>query len=207
MSVVPRQLGLVATDDLPEYPISCEDRLDAHFFVPWNIKRFRKSVFRNLCEPDVGWYGFLLFLESHDETPIGTLPTDDRLLAKAIGISVDLWQSLCQRSITPLHNWHRVRCDNGEIRLAHPVVQEVALEAMKSSRKNRAERDERKRAKRVKDLREMIETRIGAGQLLRDPTFVDRFNDWLETRYPDNQRREPFIRAALDEYQIEEGGR
>lgn len=206
MTAPARNLGLVVTDDLPEYPISAEDRLDAHFFVPWNLKRWRKSVFRNLAEPEVGWFGFLLFCESHDETPIGTLPTDDRLLAKALGISVDRWQELCRRDISPLHNWYRVMCDNGEIRLAHPVVTEVALEAMKSSRKNRAERDERRRAKRVKDLREMIETRIRAVQLLRDPTFVDRFNDWLEDRYPDSQRREAFIRAALDEYQVELGG-
>lgn len=206
MSAANRSIGLVSTSDLPEYPISAEDRLDAHFFVPWNLKRWRKSVFRNLAEPEVGWFGFLLFCESHDETPIGTLPTDDRLLAKALSISVDHWQALCRREVSPLHNWHRVMCDNGEIRLAHPVVTEVALEAMKSSRKNRAESDERRRAKRVKDLREMIETRIRAVQLLRDPTFVDRFNDWLENRYPDSQRREAFIRSALDEYQIEEGG-
>ena len=200
-----RGFQAVDVDDIPTYPISADDRLDSHFFVPWNMKRWRKSVFRNLCDPDVGWYGFLLFCEAHDETPVGTLPTDDRLLARALNLSIDKWQSLCRRDISPLHNWSCVMCDNGEIRFAHPVVTEVALEAMRSSRKNRTERDERKRAKRIKDLREMIENRIQASQLLRDPGFLDRFNDWLEDRYPDAQRREGLVRTALDEFQLEVG--
>ncbi len=200
-----RTAGPVAVDDLPEYPISSADRLDSHYFVPWNIKRWRKSEFRNLADPDVGWFGFLLFCESHDETPVGTLPVDDRLLARALSIPVDQWQSLCRRHISPLHNWYRVRCDNGEIRLAHPVVTEVAMEAIKSSRRNRNDQETRRRAKQIKDLRDMIENRINASQLLRDPAFLDRFNDWLEDRYPDRQRREAFIRSAVAEFQSEGG--
>lgn len=198
-----RTLQPVSIDDLPEYPISADDRLDSHFFIQWNLKRWRKSSFRNLAEPEIGWFGFLLFCESHDETPVGTLPTDERLLARALGITVERWQSLCRRDITPLHNWSKVMCDNGEVRLAHPVVTEVALEALKSSRKNKSDRDDRRRAKRIKDLAEMIEKRIQAPQLLRNPGFVDQFNDWLETRYPETQRREPFIRTALSEFQVE----
>ncbi|AGT09101.1 hypothetical protein [Paracoccus aminophilus] len=203
MSDAFRKLQIVGVDALPQYPISAEDRLDSHFFIQWNLKRFRKSTFRNLVEPEIGWFGFLLFCESHDETPVGTLPTDERLLARALGITVERWQLLCKRDVSPLHNWTRVICDNGEIRYAHPVVTEVALEALKSSRKNKADRDDRKRAKRIKDLGEMIEKRIQAPQLLRSPGFLDRFNDWLEERYPEAQRREAFVRAALSEFQVE----
>ncbi|WOI34758.1 hypothetical protein R1T40_08540 [Tritonibacter scottomollicae] len=198
-----RNLQPVDAQDLPEYPISVEDRLDSHFFIQWNLKRWRKSKFRQLAEPEVGWFGFLLFCESHDETPVATLPTDERLLAKALDISVDRWRQLCDREITPLHNWSLVRCDNGEIRFAHPVATEVAQEALKTRRKNQADTEQRKRAKRLKDLREMIEQRVGAGQLLRNPDFLERFNDWLEARYPEAQRREPFIRSALEEFQVE----
>lgn len=190
-------------DDLPQYPISAEDRLDSHFFIQWNLKRWRKSTFRQLAEPDVGWFGFLLICEAHDETPVGTLPTDDRLLAKALNISVERWRGLCERDVTPLHNWGLVRCDNDEIRYAHPVVTAVAQEALKSKRKNQADAEQRKRAKRLKDLREMIEKRICAGPLLRNPEFLETFNAWLEERYPESQRREPFVRSALDEFQLE----
>ncbi|MEB3421744.1 hypothetical protein ACFSDD_17545 [Salipiger marinus] len=193
-------------DDLPEYPVSAEDRLDSHFFIQWNLKRWRKSTFRQLAEPDVGWFGFLLICEAHDEAPVGTLPNDDRLLAKALNISVERWRELCQRDVTPLHGWGLVRCDNNEIRYAHPVVTAVVQEALKSKRKNQADAEQRKRAKRLKDLREMIEKRIGAGPLLRNPDFLEAFNDWLEERYPEAQRREPFVRSALDEFQVEMAG-
>lgn len=194
---------LVEVGELPEYPISAEDRLDSHFFIAWNLKRWRKSAFRQLAEPEVGWFGFLLFCEAHDETPVGTLPTDERLLAKALGIPIDHWRRLEDRNITPLHNWSKVQCDNGEIRLAHPVVTEVTLQAMKTRRVHQANTEARRRAKRIKDLHEMIEKRIGAAQLLRAPQFLDRFNDWLEEKHPDVQRREPFIRQALGEFQLE----
>lgn len=196
---------LVEINDLPVYPISVEDRLDSHYFIAWNLKRWRKSVFRMKAEPEVGWFGFLLFCEAHDETPVGTLPTDEQLLAKTLGITVDHWRTLLTRDTTPLHNWSEVRCDNGEIRLAHPVVTKVTKEALKSMRANKASTEARKRAKRIKDLTEMI-TRIGAVQLLRAPQFLDRFNDWLEDKHPDVQRREPFIRQALEEFQTEMAG-
>lgn len=206
MMATQRAFRPVGTDDLPEYPISAEDRLDSHFFIQWNLKRWRKSNFRRLAEPEVGWFGFLLICEAHDESPVGTLPTDERLLADTVGVTLDRWRQLCEREINPLHNWHLVRCDNGEVRYAHPIVQEVALEALKSRKKNQVEADQRRLAKRLKDLTEMIETRIKAPQLLQVPGFVSRFHEWLEENYPDAQRREPLVRKALDEFQVEMSG-
>ena len=203
MSASARQLVPVDIDALPEYPISSEERLDSHYFIQWNLKRWRKSEFRQLAEPEVGWYGFLLICEAHDETPVGTLPTDERLLAKALGIGVDRWRQVNERDITPLHNWFLVRCDNGQVRYAHPVVTEVSQEALRTRRKGQADAEARRVDKRLKDLRKMIEERIGASQLLRNPNFLERFNDWLEARYPDAQRREPFVRAALSEFEME----
>lgn len=195
----------VDTADLPLYPISAKDRLDSHFFIQWNLKRWRKSEFRQLADPEVGWAGFQLICEAHDESPIGTLPVDERLLARAAGVSIEKWRQLCERAISPLHNWHKVRCDNGEIRLAHPVVQLVSLEALEGSARNRADKEQRRRAKQIKDLRDMIETRIGATQLLRAPEFLDRFNDWLDQHHPGMQRRETLVRKALEQFQMEVG--
>ncbi|SDI69475.1 hypothetical protein SAMN04488245_12221 [Alloyangia pacifica] len=192
----------VDTDDLPEYPISASDRLDSHFFISWNLKRWRKSVLRRLAEPEVGWYAFQLICEAHDETPVGTLPTDERLLTEAVGVSLDRWRQLCKRDITPLHNWYFVRCDNGEIRYAHPVVQEVALKALNSRRKSLDDMEQRRYAKRLKDLGDMIEHRIKAPQVLRVPGFLEAFNAWLEEHYPGVRRTEGFIHRALSDYQL-----
>jgi len=206
MSISTAHLQPVVTDAMPEYPISTGDRLDSHFFLQWNLKRWRASEFRRKVDPEVGWYGMQLFFIAQDETPVGTLPCDDEQLAYELRLPLERWRALLDRKITPLHNWHRVRCDNGEVRLAHPVVTEVAVEAVKSKRKNQSNQAGRMRAKRLKDLGKMMEERIGAGQLLRNGGFLERFNDWIEDNYPDTQRREAFIRSALDEFQVEYAG-
>lgn len=203
MNAHARHLQAVDSEDWDDYPISASDRLDSHFFLQWNLKRWRSSEFRRKVDPEVGWYGMQLFFISQDETPIGTLPYDEEQLAYELHIPLEKWKKLLEHKISPLHNWRKVRCDNGEIRWAHPVVTEVAVEALKSKRKNQSNQEERKRNKQLKDLRVMIEDRIGAGQVLRTPGVLERFNDWLEEKYPDTQRREPFVRSALEEFQME----
>lgn len=185
--------------DLPDYPISTRDRLDSHYFIQWNLKRWRGSEFRRTVDPEVGWYGFQLFCIAQDETPIGTLPCDDKQLAYELRLPLERWQDLLKRPVNPLHNWSRVRCDNGDIRLAHPVVTEVAIEALKSKRKNSERQEERRRNKQRKDLSMMI-TKIGAKQLLSNPQFIDSFLDWLDEHRAGQQRREAMIREALDEF-------
>ncbi|HCO91087.1 MAG TPA: hypothetical protein DIT40_08955 [Alphaproteobacteria bacterium] len=196
-----RVLQVVAQEDLPEYPISASDRLDSHFFLQWNLKRWRASDTRRkaYADPEVGFYARELFDMSQDETPVGTLPCGDEAVAFLLRLPVAKWRELAARDVTPLHGWYRVICDNGEIRLAHDVVTEVAKEALKSKRKNAANAEQRRRAKRIADLRDMIE-RIGATQLLKNPAFLDRFNDWLEDNFDGVQRREGMIRAALDQF-------
>lgn len=195
-------LSVVDTAACEDYPISASDRLDSHYFLQWNLKRWRGSEFRKKADPEVGWYGFQLFCIAQDGSPIGTLPCDDQQLAFDLNLPLERWQALLKRDVTPLHNWQPVRCDNGEIRLANPVVTEVALEALKSKRQNAEKTERRKRAKRIADLREKIEA-IGASQLLKNATFLDRFNDWLEEHYDGVQRRQPMVREALDRFMSE----
>lgn len=204
MTTAAAHLRPVEACEMPEYPISAEERLDSHYFMQWNLKRWRASEFRRKADPEVGWFGFQLFCIAQDETPVGTLPCDDQQLAYELKLPLERWQALLKRDVTPLHKWERVRCDNGEVRLAHPVVTKVALEAMASRRRNAAEVERRRQNKRIADLRDMV-GRLGASQLLNRPGFVDRFNDWLEEHHPGVQRREPLVRAALDQFTMELG--
>ncbi|MBU0642389.1 MAG: hypothetical protein KJ731_01800 [Alphaproteobacteria bacterium] len=189
-------------EGLPQYEISASERLDSHYFLQWNMKRWRGSEFRKTCDPDVGWYGFQLFNIAQDGTPIGTLPCDDKQLAFDLNLPLERWQALCKRDVTPLHGWHKVLCDNGEVRLGHKVVTEVALEALKSKRSNAAAAHQRKMNKRLADLRGMVE-RLGAKHLLRSPDFIERFNEWLEQHRAGLQRREATIKEALDHFMSE----
>jgi len=198
-----RPLQVADVADLPTYPISASDRLDSHYFLQWNLKRWRASEFRRKADPEVGWFGFQLFCIAQDETPIGTLPCDDFQLAYELRLPLERWQALINRELGPLHGWHRVRCDNGEIRWAHKVVTEVAEKALESSRLNAQKTETRKINKRLADLRSKVEA-IGAAQLLKSPAFVDRFDAWLEEHHAGVQRREPLIRAALDQFMLEQ---
>jgi hypothetical protein len=203
MSPNPKLLP-VDTDDLPDYPISAEDRLDSHYFLQWNLKRWRNSDFRKKADPDVGWYGFQLFCIAHDCAPIGTLPCDDVLLAFDLNLPLEKWRALLGRAITPLHGWYKVRCDNGEIRLAHEVATLVAEKALESKKSNETAVERRKQNKRLSDLEAMVE-RIGAKQLLKSAGFLERFDDWLIQHHPGVQRREALVRGALDQFIVENG--
>lgn len=204
MAVGSSALSLVASDELEQYPISSHDRLDSHFFLQWNLKRWRASEWRKKVDPEAGWFGFQLFCIAQDGSPIGTLPCDDQQLAFDLNLPLERWQALLKREVSPLQGWYRVMCDNGEVRLAHRVVTEVAEEALKSKKRNSAAAEQRKLNKRLADLREMIE-RIGAKQLLNNAGFVERFNDWLDEHHQGMQRRETMIRPALNEFMTEFG--
>ena len=204
MAVGSNALSLVASDELEQYPISSHDRLDSHFFLQWNLKRWRASEWRKKVDPEAGWFGFQLFCIAQDGSPIGTLPCDDQQLAFDLNLPLERWQALLKREVSPLQGWYRVLCDNGEVRLAHRVVTEVAEDALKSKKRNSAAAEQRKLNKRLADLREMIE-RIGAKQLLNNAGFVERFNDWLDEHHQGMQRRETMIRPALNEFMTEFG--
>ena len=91
------QVQLIDTQELELYPISASDRLDSHYFLQWNLKRWRGSEFRKTCDPEVGWYGFQLFCIAQDGSPIGTLPCDDKQLAFDLNLPLEKWQALIRR--------------------------------------------------------------------------------------------------------------
>lgn len=91
-------------DGLPEYPINKSERLESHFYMEWHFNRWLSSEFCLLADPDVGFYGLNLFSLAQNETPVGTLPSDERLLCKLLRIDLEAWRKLMQREITPLFN-------------------------------------------------------------------------------------------------------
>lgn len=196
MSTKP-DLGLVDTAQIPDYPIGSDERLDSHFYVELHFRRWLNSRFCLLADDDVCRYGFNLFFIAQDQTPVGTLPEDDLLLAKYLKIDLAKWQSLRDRTMSPLYNWSRVRCDNGEIRLAHPVVTEMAQKALAGRRKHAENASKARERKRLKDLCAMVE-RIGAKQVLRNPGYIERLDAWLIENRGDRNRTEPVVREGME---------
>lgn len=192
---------LVESVELPEYPISASERLDSHFFMPWNLKRWRASELRKSAysEPEVGFYAFELFCKAQDETPVGTLPRDDSQLAFMLHMSTDKWSALRKRDISPLHGWYEVQCDNGEIRLGHDVVQEVALEALGSRRRNQAKNADDRMRKRLGTIRKCLAANLKNNPAAaNDENLINRINDWIEDVHPGGSATERRIKDAWE---------
>lgn len=186
----------ITSVDLPEYPIRKSDRLEGHFYVEWHFNRWLSSSFRLLSDLDVRAIGIDLFFVSQNEAPVGTLPQDERLLARLVGVDVETWRRLDQREISPLNGWRLCLCE-GEVRWFHPVVQEMAEKALQSRAAKFAQNEQRRTAKRLADLKSRVEA-MGASHCLKQANFLDRLDGWLNDNHTGN-RTEVAIRTAMDE--------
>lgn len=169
---------LVETSEIPEYPIPAGERLESHFFVEWHHNRWLSSDFRLLADLEVRSLGLDLFFLAQNQAPVGTLPQDERILARLVGVDLDKWQAFCKREPSPLENWTPCRCD-GEIRLAHPVVTEIAEKAFSTKNKYLENLEAGRERKRIRDLNLRIAEQ-GHARMASDPSFVGRVQAWLE---------------------------
>ncbi len=182
--------------DLPEYPIAPDERLEGHFFVPFWFNRWLNSDFRLRASAEVRGYGLDLFFIAQNQSPVGTLPTDDAVLAKLLMIDLATWKDLCSREITPLHNWRPCRCGD-EVRLMHPVVTEQVLGALKSKRDRIEARERERERKRLIALKRQILEAGGHRGLADSADYVARLDAWLIENCPGN-RTPARVREAME---------
>lgn len=193
-----RSIELVEAGEMDEYPISSSERLDSHYFMQFNHDRYDRSDFRRKAyrDPEVGFFGMELFFKSHGETPLGTLPVEDEALAFLLGVSLDHWRKLAERQFNPLYNWTKVRCDNGQVRLAHPVVTEVMQSALNGHLASKASNDAKavyqRRVRLIKNLKD-----CGINDdLCNDEFAVGWIDEWLEEHHK-GQRRMPQFQHSI----------
>ncbi|MDK3017611.1 hypothetical protein [Pseudodonghicola flavimaris] len=187
----------VEAGDVPEYPISREERLESHFFVEFHHNRWLSSSFRLLADPDVRAYGLDLFMVAQNEAPVGTLPTDDRLLARLLGLDLAVWQSLLKREITPLHKWQLTNCE-GEIRWAHPVVTEIAVKAIGRRQKHLEASEAARERKRFERLKMQILKVGGSSQMAADESVLSWLDRWFQAEHAGRNRTEALVREGLN---------
>lgn len=204
MSEPAATIRLVDSDEVFDYPIPSTERLESHSWIAWHFRRWLKSEFRNLADLEVRAVGFDLFCEAQDGAPVGTLPMDERLLAKLGGVTLEEWRRLCDRPIGPLYGWATCRCDNGHLRLYHKTVLEMAKEAL-GMREDHLEKLEGDRErKRLKALPEKVVRAGGSTQMAQDSAFILQFDQFIEDKHPGVQRRPPLIRKALEEWSLQD---
>jgi len=186
---------VVTNDQLPIYPIDAAERLQSHFFVEFHFRRWLNSEARLLADWDVRGVMVDLIMISQDQTPVGTLPQNPKLIATMLGMSVDQLHLFCARDVSPLRGW--VPCMAGDqVRLMHPVVTEMAEKAIGSRRDREVERQRRSAAKALRDLGERM-VAMGMTRQASDRTFVERVDHWLTQNCTGN-RTEAVIREGVD---------
>lgn len=167
----------VDIDDLPEYPLDGAERLDSHYFIAWERRRWLNSNMRLKASPECRAYHFDLINICYDQQPIGTLPDDTHVLARLLMVDRSHFEALCKLEYGPLHNWFRCRCD-GEVRLMHKFVYQIAAQAISRREDNRARTEQANYAKRLQRLRSTI-----AGlqvDMAKNDAAVRWVDEWLE---------------------------
>lgn len=142
------------TDDLPVYPLPSGKRLSKFDWFPMYTQRFLGSKFFSSHDLDVVGAAVSLWCQSMLQDPAGTLPDDDVQLACMMGFrgNPDAWLSLRERGA--LYGFSAC-CVEGstEVRLAHPVVTEVALGMVERDRETQGEFQRRSESGRVRRMR------------------------------------------------------
>ena len=167
----------VPTDDLPEYPLGIEDRLDSHYFMAWERRRWLNSDMRLKGTPECRALFFDLINISYDQTPVGTVPQDLEILAKLLLVDPGHFRALCKLDYGPLHKWTPCICGGGEVRLMHPMVLRTLTEALSRKEDNRAKHEAANAAKRLQRLRSTV-----AGyhaELAKNDAAIRWMDEWL----------------------------
>lgn len=193
-------LQVVGSGEIPLYPIPSSARLDSHYFVAWNLRRWRGSDFRRLAyrDPEVGFFGRELFDLAQDETPVGTLPRDDEALAFLLRMPKSRWCDLKARPVSPLYGWYQVLTDADEVRLAHRVVTEIVQEALGRRDRNRARHADERMRKRLKTISGHLRDGVAGGaSVAANEDFINNISDWIEAAYPGGSATLKRVKEAL----------
>lgn len=178
MSAQQRHLTPVDSNDLEVYPFGPTDRLDSHYFVPWERRRWLNSDMRLKGDPAARALYLDLIWISYEQSPVGTLPNDMETLAKLTFSDAAAFRRMCQLDYGPLHKWRLCRIgDSDEIRLYHPMVLSTLTEAVSRREDNRARMEAANTHKRLQRLRGAL-TGYDA-QLAKNDAAILWIDEWL----------------------------
>lgn len=174
-----RHLQVVEAGELPEYPLPREFRMPTHYYIAWWHNRWLNSTLHLTGTYEVQGVALALFCIAQNQSPIGTLPDDETLLARLLRMDLTRWRDLSRMEMPPLHGWYRCRA-GGEVRLAHPVVLEVIEEARERREVRELSKEERAQQRRVQRLRQQLVDYGLDDRLAQDVLLREEMNEWLE---------------------------
>lgn len=110
--------------ELPAPPVPADADLQDFPFMPLHVARLRDSDLAAEESPEACWYAVLLWAASWHQIPAGSLPDNDRVLMKLVGLGRDerTWKKHRDGALRGF-----VKCSDD--RLYHPVVAEQVVSA------------------------------------------------------------------------------
>lgn len=184
----------VPVADLPEYPIRSDVRLNNWFFR-WEARRWLNSEMFLTADPEVGYAYLNLIFIAQDQAPIGTLPTDRKILARLLRLTTEAFEALCLRRPSPLAHWSECVTDRGEVRLQHDFVRETLLEQLAERERRAAASSADSARKRLDRLRQAMAARGFDKAVIADQVLVERLDRWMDENHKGNRTPEAYDRA------------
>jgi len=178
--MIEAHLAPVDIETLPDYPLDAADRLDSHWFMAWERRRWLNSDMRLKGTPECRALYFDLINIAYDQSPVGTLPNDLDLLAKLLLVDAGHFRALARLDFGPLHKWTRCLCEGDEVRLMHPMVLQSLTQAISRKEDNRARTEAANAKKRRQRLRALV-----AGyhvDLAKNDAAILWMDEWLLER-------------------------
>lgn len=182
-------------NDLPVYPIAATERLDGNSFVKWNTARWIGSRTFKLMAWDMQGMARALFDLCQMETPVGTLPDDDRELAFLLRCDPLRLRELRAMEFGPLRNWGPCLCD-GKVRLSHPVVTEQVQDALDRRALARLSEDQRATAMRLDRMKKALRAQELSAEVVGDDVLMERMDAWLKETHK-TRRTAAVYRSAI----------
>ena len=189
-------LTVVDTSDLPSYPVASDVRLNNWFFR-WEARRWLNSEMHLTAAPEVGYAYLNLIFLAQDQTPIGTLPVDRRLIARLLRVPTEVFEDLCRRDPSPLAHWEPCVTDRGEVRLMHRFVTQTLLEQLVDRERREAATSADAERKRLDRLRDAMTAAGFDKVVIADTVLVGRLDDWLCEHVKGNRTKEAYERAFM----------
>jgi hypothetical protein len=182
--------------DLPDYPDALRDpSLTSDYFTKFWHDRWLSSRAHLCASMTVQGAMLNLFFYARKQTPVGSLPSDHAVLARLLRVSETQWLTMMDEPITPLHHWTEYQF-GGEIVLGHPVVIEVALDALDRREARKASNEERAVRERRRRLVALMRELNCSEAVCKDDRLVGWLDDWLQENHR-GRRQRPQIDASL----------
>lgn len=192
----PSYLSVIDQDDLPEYPVASDVRLNNWFFR-WEARRWLNSEMYLTAAPEVGYAYLNLIFIAQDQTPIGTLPVDRRLIARLLRVPTETFEDMCVRRPSPLEHWSPCVTDRGEIRLMHHFVTQTLLEQLADRERREAASSADAERKRLDRLRGAMRAEGFDKSVIADEVLLQRLDVWLQEHVKGNRTKEAYDRAFM----------